>query len=308
MSPLLMFTVKAKLAIRSMIEKLLSSDEADRWGVILSSVLLWLVCNVALQMGMVFIGGGLWWMIDGVQPPVFTGDGSDPRVKAFLLLMGPLASVLAYIPVLLMIPFIRVKMTSSPIIKHDDHRNHRRSWVSWVLVTIFTIIGLFGVMQLIGGLFRWMGWSSNHAHQETTTFVTLIIDLMHGHVIWPFWTIVTIGIVVIVAPILEELLFRVIITGQLRDSVFTNRYDADGRPYQSQSLTMLMYVVGGLIFASVHLIGSNDNMLLTMVSMTVFGTVLSWLDYDVFRSFKIGCLIHCGYNMLTIGIGVALLI
>jgi membrane protease YdiL (CAAX protease family) len=261
-------------------------------GIVVSALLFWLVCMAALQILMVFIGGGVWWLVLGHRPPIFT-DKPDQSATVFLTLMGPLATLIAYIPVLALTPFIRTALRTAP-----EVRDHPKT--SEMLAGAAGGIILFMIMQAVGAVFNLLAPPAR-PNGTTVSITTMVTDLIHGSSLWPVWTVLTIFIVIVLVPIAEEIMFRGLVTGELRKMPLIQ--DHCGRWGM-----VVANLVSGVIFAGVHCISApQDQWPLIVVSMTIMGTMLSWFAYDRAHTIWPGVLAHIVYNALTLAVGVLII-
>jgi membrane protease YdiL (CAAX protease family) len=303
--------IAIQLWLRRVKDLLMDSSEVDRWGTVASSVVFIIVAGAALQFLMVFVGSGVWWLLLGgrTPPPFDASEAGSPEVMEFLILMGPLASVLAYAPILLAVPFIRSKLNANPMLKIPKMNGLESGmWKRRIIKTLICIaisIGLIAVMQVIGWVFHALG-DDSASSSSTITFTGLIVDLVEGRAIWPVWTVITIIIVTVIAPLLEEVVFRGLILNELMNSTLAYGYDRNGSRRRTLAREVMMIITSGLLFSLIHIPGAGASTALVVTSMTVLGSVLALLDWKWFHSIWPGTLVHVSYNVITLMISVGL--
>ena len=284
---------------------IMRSDLLDRWSVIGSAVLFWIFCDLAIQVIIVYAASGIWWLaLGGRTPPTLrSGFVTDPQVAALFALTAPLASILAFIPVLVASPFIRARWKGSPIMRW--RRIHGRSiWTA--LLGVGSGVGLFAVLQLLSYALRLIGLGSDSATMSTSTVVWLIGRLGAGWSVWSVWTVLTMLAMVTIVPFLEEVLFRVVIAGEIchagNDAGNDVGNDAGGL---ARGFRVIMRMVGscalsGLLFALVHIPGEpRDQWLGIIVCMMVLGGALTWMTQYKALSVWPAAIAHMTYNAVT---------
>ena len=234
-------------------DTMFESSELDKWGTVISIVLFVMITGVAFQFLMIFIGSGIWWLVLGGKTPPTFSDMTDPddvrEATEFIVLMGPLASVLTYAPILFFVPFIRGKIRQNPWVrlpwrrdKHHDQddsaasastrQSGHKSWSVFLsivktlgLILLFMLMGLALVMlmQVIGAVFQWLGIGTSAVKDTPSSTITItnaVLNFMNGTAVFPLWTIFTLIIAVIIMPIIEEVVFRGLVLSELMSSSF----------------------------------------------------------------------------------------
>lgn len=160
-----------------------------------------------------------------------------------------------------------------------------------------------GVAFLLIQVFGWVAQlatdgktSSNDASVGITE---ILVQWFHGGGSLGWAVCVILFITAFVTPVLEELLFRGVVTRSLLDSSFAR--DAEGRETRMRS--SMVCLVGGVLFALTHLIGVGNTFeaWLTLACMTVLGWAFGLLDLR-FRSVVPSIVSHVLYNCLVLGL------
>lgn len=176
----------------------------------------------------------------------------------------------------------------------DDERIPER-WPRVVLVSIATAIVVFLLVQVIGACIR-LFIGSTPGNDSTDSLSSSVSMMMHGQGA-PWAVVLSIIMSVVVMPFMEECLFRGVVTKSLVDSVFAR----DMAGHRTLTRTIIACVIGGMLFAGVHLVGvsSMPDAIVTFLGLGILGSLFGLIDVR-YRSVLPSFISHVVYNAIVV--------
>lgn len=284
--------IRFKLWLGDVLKRCRDKDEVDRIGTIISVLVAWFVMSLAVQALLYYL---IIWILD------LPASRHDDLMNG----LAPLSSVLAYVPILVFLPFIRAKIVGSPLLALPKTRKGTR--IGEICKTlgvgaVFSIVIFIGV-QLMGGLVDFI-MPVMRISNTTRSASRSILDLMFGDSSWPVLSMVDLLCAMVIAPIMEELMFRVVVAAEVYSSTFSTRINADGTRGHTWMRTLMATLVSGLIFAVMHAMTTDPaQWALVLMTTWLIGSVLSWMTCVWLRSVWPGVVAHVLYNIMVISLG-----
>lgn len=285
--------IRFRLWLGDTIERCKDKNEIDRVGIIISVLVAWFVMSLAMQALLYYL---VTWLAD------------IPASKYDDLMNGlaPVSSVLAYAPILIFLPFIRDKIKGSPLLALPGTRSGTRSSRIWKTVGVgvgFSIIIFIGV-QFMGGLVNLIVPVTKMSN-TTRDASSNILGLMFGDSSWPVLSILDLLCAMVIAPLMEELMFRVVVASEVYSSTFSTKINVDGTREHTWMRTLMATLVSGFIFAAMHAMTTDPaQWLLVLMTTWLIGSVLSWMTCVWLKSAWPGVIAHVLYNVMVILLGV----
>lgn len=279
-------------------DRLMEPDESNRALTVLTAVLGWLVSMVAVQYLVVLCVYG----VVNATGNTLEGGWFGP----LSMLVSAASSVLAFFP-LLLLPGVRDALCDrrSSWFRSPSFSDGRVMpwWYIALLSALVAILG-FGVVQLGGWLVGLVSGSSG-SNEVTGLMGGLTRGLLSGTVRLPWAVVLSLVLMVVVLPFMEEVLFRGVVTRLLLYSGFVHvGSDVQGRVSWLRGVAAC--VIGGVLFGAVHLItasGAGD-MLLVFSCMSLLGTLFGIADWRT-ESVWVSVGAHVMYNALNVMVMVA---
>lgn len=290
--------IRFRTWIGDTVERCREKDEVGRYGIIISVLVAWFVMSMAMQSLILIIVKGLM--------------GSSLDTGGLNTLIGevaPVSSVLAYLPILALLPFIRSKLFSSPLLAlPSTSRNTRLSRILRAIgFGAASAVVLFIGVQIVGAVANALQ-PTLRSSSTTRSMSIMIVGVFNGDERWPWLVVLDLVCAAVLAPLMEELMFRVVVASEVYDSTFATVILGDGSRKRTWLRTLMATLVSGLIFAVMHVMTTDPSQALLILLTTWFmGSFLSWLTCVACRSAWPGIIGHCLYNVMVIGIGVIVL-
>lgn len=266
------------------IERFKEADEVNRIALVLSGVLALIACMAATQSLGLLVASRIVSM-------------KSPQWPMVSIIVSSCMSVLAYLPVILWIPgMMDTLRTDSWLGKPVWKLGKAKATALVISVTIALIM----VIQFIGRAFTTVHTGSMKSNAGSFNSGAIIkMALLKPSPLLVTGAIIIIILTVIIAPFCEELLFRGILGKAILDSAFVKNPDGVKTKWRQACAC----IVSGLVFGLMHLVvsASSQQAILTVVSMTVMGTVLTIID-DEAKSIRPSIMIHALYNAIVLSL------
>ena len=302
-------SIRLKVWSIQTIDQLKTPEESNRILVLLTAILGWLTAMVAVQSLITLC------MYQIIQWTGHKLEGS--WFQDVSVLVAALSGVLAYLP-LLLLPHLketlwgpgswwcRPHLNADEEVKSlgkkaqdDADGTSSKTWWSVVLWAAFAAVVSFLLIQAFGFLTRLITGGDVSSNDSSEGITKILVQLFHGQgaLSWAVW--VTIFITAFITPVLEEMLFRGVVTKSLLESSFAKTPAGESTRMRSS----MVCLVGGLLFGVTHLIGvaSAPEAWLTLSGMTVLGWAFGLLDMR-FKSVIPSMVSHVLYNCLVLGL------
>lgn len=266
------------------VERCKEADEAGRAALVLSGVLALIACMAATQSLGLLVASRIVSM-------------KSPQWPMVSIIVSSCMSVLAYLPVILWIPgMMDTLRTDSWLGKPVWKLGKAKATALVISVTIALIM----VIQFIGRAFTTVHTGSMKSNAGSFNSGAIIkMALLKPSPLLVTGAIIIIILTVIIAPFCEELLFRGILGKAILDSAFVKNPDGVKTKWRQACAC----IVSGLVFGLMHLVvsASSQQAILTVVSMTVMGTVLTIIDNEA-KSIRPSIMIHALYNAIVLSL------
>lgn len=304
-------SIRLKVWSIQTIDRLKTPEESNRILVLLTAILGWLTAMVAVQSLITLC------MYQIIQWTGHKLEGS--WFQDLSVLVAALSGVLAYLP-LLLLPHLketlwgpgswwcRPHLNADEDVKSlgkkarnaaDGDGTSAKTWWSVVLWAAFAAVVSFLLIQAFGFLTRLITGGDVSSNDSSEGITKILVQLFHGQGALPWAVWVTIFITAFITPVLEEMLFRGVVTKSLLESSFAKTPAGESTRMRSS----MVCLVGGLLFGVTHLIGvaSAPEAWLTLSGMTVLGWAFGLLDMK-FKSVIPSIVSHVLYNCLVLGL------
>lgn len=320
------FSIRFKVWSIQTLDRLKTPDESNRILVLLTAILGWVTAMVAVQSLITLC------MYQIIQWTGHKLEGS--WFQDVSVLVAALSGVLAYLP-LLLLPYLKetlwgpdswwcrphavidnnkkkrkssgpdgqgaqgVKNTKNSV---DGNVSSFRTWWSVILSAALAAVVSFLLIQAFGLIARLVTKGDIASNDSSEGITEVLVQLFHGQGSLPWTVWVTIFITAFITPVLEEMLFRGVVTKSLLESSFAKTPTGEHTKMRSS----MVCLVGGFVFGLTHLIGvaSVPEAWLTLAGMTVLGWAFGLLDMR-FRSVIPSMMSHVLYNCLVLGLMIA---
>jgi membrane protease YdiL (CAAX protease family) len=209
----------------------------------------------------------------------------DSAMSSSIFIIITLYATIASYPVLLAFPFIRRAMRELDFFGLTRLKERMRTRTTGGAVAKAMGVGTLTTVLFIGfevlasyviSLIPSLSWMSGTSKDTSTTSGEISSALTSSHLVGALLTVVATAILI---PLCEEIVFRGLTAMSLRESSLFSKLRQGPR-------TFLICIISGLYFGAVHFQSSAPLAvsIYTMILMTIFGTVLTYIAAFKYKS------------------------